>query len=59
MMLPVVVACVAAAAAAELHANPPLTAATPNRTRVHADAALLLAGLDWAGEAPDLIIALS
>ena len=53
MMLPVVVACVAAAAAAELHANPPLTAATPNRTRVHADAALLLAGLDWAGEAPD------
>ena len=53
MMLTVVVACVAAAAAAELHANPPLTAATPNRTRVHADAALLLAGLDWAGEAPD------
>ena len=53
MMLPVVVACVAAAAAAELHANPPLTAATPNRTRVHADAALLLAGLDWAGDAPD------
>ena len=53
MMLSVVVACVAAAAAAELHANPPLTAATPNRTRVHADAALLLAGLDWAGEAPD------
>ena len=43
----------AAAAAAELHANPPLTAATPNRTRVHADAALLLAGLDWAGDAPD------
>ena len=53
MMLTVVVACVAAAAAAELHANPPLTAATPNRTRVHADAALLLAGLDWAGDAPD------
>ena len=52
-MLTVVVACVAAAAAAELHANPPLTAATPNRTRVHADAALLLAGLDWAGDAPD------
>ena len=49
-MLAVVVACVAAAAAAELHANPPLTAATPNRTRVHADAALLLAGLDWAGD---------